>query len=701
MPADIGLYSYSAALLAYVLLASVVFLTRRGRPLGWSLIVASSLTALWAGSIARSSLSTAPQIELMEFTEVARNAAWCFVLLEFLGMKLQGSAHILSSKRWIPWFIAGFAATLTMLFATPSLLKAFSLPPEIYGDAAFAIWLAMAVLGLFLLEQIYRNSSEAERWSIKYLCLGLGFIFSYDFFMYAEALLFRKLDPVLWQARGFVIAMAAIFLGISIARGDRSEGTRKLYLSRHVVFHSVTLLAAGIYLVLMALVGYFIRYLGGNWSGVLQIAFLCASGLLLLALMFSGQIRAHTRVWLSKNFFSYKYDYRTEWLQFTQTLAQGDENIPENVIQAIANLTKSPAGLLWNRTECGGYKLEARWEMEDPLQECGLAELGAWMKKSQWIIDLREWRVSPDLYEGLELPRFIEEIPRAWLIIPLLFGEELQGILLLRESDLQADINWEDRDLLKVTGRQAASHLAQYQANLALVEARQFEAFNRLSAYVIHDLKNILAQQSLIVSNAVKHRNNPAFIDDVINTVQNSVGRMTRLMEQMRSGIRGIEPEVVDLGELLAESVRSRQKTAPCPILESSPTRLQLLADREQLGTVFCHIIQNAQEATDKTGNVTVRLAAQGDRAIIEIQDNGMGMEEDFVVHRLFKPFDSTKGLTGMGIGAFESREIVRNLGGDIRVSSTPGTGSTFRIVLPCTVGNTATHAVNKETMGE
>lgn len=701
MSGSIGLYSYSAALLAYVLLASMVFLTRRGRPLGWPLVVASSFTALWAGSIVYSSLLEYPQVKLMQLAEVARNAAWCFVLLEFLGMRLQGSGHLLATRRWIPCFIAGFTLILVALFATPSLLRALAMSEDLHRDVALAAWLAMAIFGLLLLEQIFRNSTEAERWSIKHLCLGLGFLFAFDFFMYAEALLFRQLSPTLWQARGIVIALAAVLLAVGISRGDKSEGTRSLYLSRHVVFHSVTLLAAGVYLLLMSLVGYFIRYLGGSWSGVLQIVFLCASGLLLLALLFSGQIRARTRVWLSKNFFSYKYDYRTEWLQFTQTLAHGGENIPENVMQAIARLVSSPAGLLWNKTEGGSYQLAARWELEEPAKERGLRELAAWLQKTEWIIDLREWRQSPDLYEGLELPAFVREIPRAWLVIPLLFGEQLQGILLLRESDLHGSLNWEDRDLLKMAGRQAASHLAQYEANRALVEARQFEAFNRLSAYVIHDLKNILAQQSLIVSNAVKHRSNPAFVDDVISTVQNSVERMTRLMAQMRSGIRGIEPGAVDLGEVLAESVKGRQNAAPGPALELPPEPLSVLADGEQLGTVFSHLIQNAQEATDRAGRVTVRLLAQADSAVVEIEDTGIGMEEDFVRNRLFTPFDTTKGLTGMGIGAFESREIVRKLGGDIRVNSTPGVGSVFRIVLPCATAIAGIDSMNKDAAGE
>ncbi len=263
-------------------------------------------------------------------------------------------------------------------------------------------------------------------------------------------------------------------------------------------------MASGIYLITMALAAYFIRYLGGSWGGVLQIAFLCAAGLTLIVLLFSGQIRARTRVWLSKNFFSYKYDYRLEWLQFTQMLASGSKDIPENIIRAVANLAKSPAGILWSRAEDGRFNIVAHWEMPPPATDIDLRDLSQWLQTHGWIIDLREWRSAPDVYRNLKLPKALTAISRAWLIIPLLFGDRLQGILLLRESDLLRDLNWEDRDLLKLAGKQAGSHLAQFQADQALVESRQFEAFNRLSAYVIHDLKNILAQLSLIVYQCAK-----------------------------------------------------------------------------------------------------------------------------------------------------------------------------------------------------
>ena len=254
---------------------------------------------------------------------------------------------------------------------------------------------------------------------------------------------------------------------------------------------------------------------------------------------------------------------------------------------------------------------------------------------------------------------------------------------MLQETGLKHSLNWEDRDLLKTAGRQAASHLAQHQASLALVEARQFDAFNRLSAYVVHDLKNILAQQSLIVSNAARHRDNPAFIDDMIATVENSVTRMQRLMEQMRSGVRSSAAGSVELVDLLREVIANRCATRPAPAADFAVDQCRVEADHERLGTVFNHLLQNAQEATDPDGEVRVHLGRDERWTSVDIIDSGRGMDPAFVRERLFRPFESTKGLTGMGIGVFESREYIRQLGGDIDVESTPGKGTRFTVTLP------------------
>ncbi len=261
-----------------------------------------------------------------------------------------------------------------ILFLLPATLAYFSIWLDALKDIGFVVWVGIAILGLALLEQIFRTAVGGERWSIKYLCFGLGGLFAFDFFMYAQALLFREMDPQLWQARGLVSALATPMIAIGIARN--TDWKQQVQLSRQVVFHTVTLLGAGIYLILMAMAGYLIKYLGGSWGGVLQISFLIAAGVLLLALLFSGKIRAKTRVLLSKHFLSYKYDYREEWLKFTETLARIGDNVPEGITGTMARLVDSPAGLLWGSRDGTYYRLLCHWQMAEPEGEVRDGETG-------------------------------------------------------------------------------------------------------------------------------------------------------------------------------------------------------------------------------------------------------------------------------------------------------------------------------------
>ncbi|MDC0362694.1 PEP-CTERM system histidine kinase PrsK [Halioglobus sp.] len=690
---NIGIYSYGTAMLAYAMLVILAFITRRTTPMGMPLLAASSLTTLWASAVTLSLLLTEPKFELVRLTEAARNAAWLFVLFKFIGQRIRDTDHTLATSRWVLWFFACTAIIFCFLFGAVPLAEDIPVLSSAARKASFSIWLASSILGLLLLEQLFRNSNEHELWACKHLCVGLGLVFTYDFFMYAQALLFQQLDKEVWQARGFATTMAAILIATSLSRWEHDKSRDYitpdhepggLYLSRHVAFHSLTLMAAGIYLITMALAAYFVSYLGGTWGGVFQIVFLCGAGMILAVLLFSGRIRARMRVWLSKNFFSYKYDYRLEWLEFTRALASENMDVPENITRAVANLAQSPAGILWSLGEDGRFDLDAHWQMPPPQTTMDLRPIAGWLQQNEWIIDIDEWKTEPDLYGNLKMPREVAEIPGAWLVIPLLFGERLQGMLLLRRADQARDLNWEDRDLLKVAGKQAASQLAQHQADKALGQSRQFEAFNRLSAYVIHDLKNILAQLSLVVANAQKHKQNPEFIDDMVDTVSNTVNRMNSLMAQLREGDLPQKPGVFGLQQLLTSVVKDSEHRLPSPRLEVENDQATLECDRERLHSVFEHLIQNAQEATDDSGYVTVRVKGTEGIALIEIEDNGVGMDEEFLRQRLFKPFDSTKGLTGMGIGVFESRDFVRSLGGDIEVQSKPGEGSLFKVNIPC-----------------
>ena len=663
----------------------------RGRQFGMLVILATACTAAWAAVSAASALATTqlPPMTVQAF-ELAKDSAWCLFLFKTVNHHDDDSAALdstrLTTSSWKALFLGGFALAVFLLFLVPLIIPYSTLPLSISRDSSLLVWVSIAIAGMLLVEQIFRYSEQADRWAIKYLCLGIAGMFAYDFFLYSEALLFKQVNPNLWTARGFVNSLAVPLIAISIARNPKWE--LGIHVSRDVVFHSVTVVGAGVYLLTMAAAGYFIRYYGGTWGGTLQIAFFVGSGVLLVILLFSGNIRAQTRVLLSKHFFSYRYDYREEWLKFTRTLATSENTVPERIIRAIASLVSSEGGILWARQDQGAYTVLSNWNMPEPGPTNGneLEPMIRFVKANSWIIDIEEFRQDPTLYSGLTLPRSFTEMEGAWLIIPLDFNAELFGFALIRHSEIHKSLNWEDRDLLKTAGLQAASHLAQYQTDQTLLQTRQFDAFNRLSAYIVHDLKNILAQQSLIVANAEKHKNKPAFVDDVILTIENSVARMTGLMEQMRSGLRGSQPTDIDLVPLLSQVVSNHSAQLPVPKLEVCAQVTSVFADYEQLSTVFSHIIQNAQEATENTKQVTVRLFEHSKQVVVEVEDQGCGMDTEFIHKRLFKPFDSTKGLTGMGIGAFESREFIRSLGGDIGVESTPGKGSLFCISIPCQV---------------
>ena len=295
------------------------------------------------------------------------------------------------------------------------------------------------------------------------------------------------------------------------------------------MFHSTALMVIGIYLLFMAAAGYYVRFFGGSWGRPLQVALVFAALLALGAMAISASIRAKLRVIVSKHFFSYRYDYRDEWLRFTHALSArgGQTELRQDVIKGLADMLESPAGSLWLLDGAGRHFVQAaRWNMpaDAAAEPCGSA-FAQFLMDTGWVVNLEEYRSSPDRYRGLRIPFWLTEVPNAWLIIPLANGGELIGFVILATARTRVDVNWEVNDLLKTAARQAATFLGQMQATEALLEARKFDAFNRMSAFVVHDLKNIVAQLSLMLKNAERHRENPEFQKDMLITVEHSVER--------------------------------------------------------------------------------------------------------------------------------------------------------------------------------
>ena len=676
----IAFTSYALCAASFLIL-SILLLTRwRSHANAGATAVAAIATTLWAAVIALNALSAAPLLFATDLLELFRTAAWTLLLIQLHGaFKADRPPHLYnlktSAKASAALYFAALLGTCYLHLSPGETNRAVALLTGIFGRVA------LAVVGMLMVEQLYRNAPTRERWGIKFACMGIGGLFAYDFYLYSDAMLFRGLNVDIWIARGVINALTVPLIALSAARN--LKWSLAISVSRRAMFHSVALFGSATYLLAMAGAGYYLRFFGGSWGNVMQGAFLFGAVVLLIVVLFSGAFRAWLKVFISKHFYSYGYDYREEWLRFTKTLSEGGPDVAERAVHAVAALVESPAGALYLSRESGSCELVANWNL--PLGD-GVIGLDTafcrFLKTRQWVIDLPEMRESPERYDDIGLPACLENVTSAWLVVPLILRNDLCGFVVLAQSRSKLVLNWEVTDLLKVAGSQAASYLAQQESANALMVARQFEAFNRMSTFIVHDLKNLVSQLSLMVANAEKHKHNPEFQQDMLETVDLSVQKMKLLLQKLARGTTVETPVRLHIDKLLRQAIAVKSAADPKPQLEIIDAGLVVVANPARLERVIGHIIQNAVEATPKDGQVHVRLLKWHAEVVVECTDTGLGMDEDFIRERLFKPFESTKSA-GMGIGVFESREYVQELGGRIEVHSQKPGGTTFRIILP------------------
>jgi putative PEP-CTERM system histidine kinase len=673
-------YSYAVAALAFLLL-SLMLLTRwRSRTYAGMLSVAAVSSALWGAVLAFDASTGFAYTVWADSLEVVRNGAWSAFLVLLTGNYRSPDSRLpFRLQTWVGvmavFYLLFLAGTVTGLWSADFLANLGLLP-------GVTLRVGVAVLGIVLVEQLYRNRPAQERWAIKFACLGIGAMFAYDFYLFSNTMLFHQVDPDIWAARGVINALTVPLIALSMARS--ASWSSELAVSRRVMFHSAALFGSAIYLLAMGSAGYYLRFVGGSWGTVMQVAFLFGALILLFVILFSGTFRSWLKVFISKHFYSYNYDYREEWLRFTRTLSEPGPGLGVRTIQAVAELVESPGGVLFLRRESGLCEPDTYWQVPASATAAEPAD-GAFcefLETKQWLIDVQEFGSDPAMYGTLELPSWLADFPRCWLVLPLMMQGKLSGFMLLMQPRSRVALNWEVIDLLKIAGNQAASYLAQQDAANALMVARQFESFNRMSTFVVHDLKNLVSQLSLLIPNAEKHRNNPEFQRDMLDTVNHSVQKMKLLLQKLS---RSESPEhlvPLAIDQVLRQAVALKAAFEPHPVFQMVDPGLKVLADRERLERVLGHLIQNAIEATPRDGSVSVALRREDDTVQISITDTGEGMSEEFIRERLFKPFESTKSA-GMGIGVFESREYIAELGGKLEVSSTPGTGTTFVVILP------------------
>ena len=670
--------------LAFGGLAALLAVRSRGNDRARLLTLACAVTAVWQYTGLAVALYPEPSVVLVHFlADGARFVVWMGFLLHLLpAFALVGRSVSLSGRlRWVLAIV--LLAVLWALGIGSSFISehpGIALNPQAPMLTAFAV---ASVGGLMLCEQLYRGTGEAGRWAVKPLCLALAAMFGFDLFVFSDALLLKELNVQIWIVRGVLHAFVIPLLFVATKRNR--DWTVDVAVSRQVMFSSTALLLSGLYMLAVAGAGYFVRFFGGGWGTAVQVTVVFAATLALAVLAFSRTVRARLRVFINKHFYAYRYDYREEWLKFTNFLssAADDGDMETRSIHALADLVESPGGAQWWRDERGDFRQSGRWNMPADLPTIPADDpFIGFLARTGWVVDVQDFMRRRDAYPGMEPPGWLLALGNAWIVIPLPVADGLGGLVVLTKPRTPVELNWEVLDLLKTAAKQAASVISQVRLAEALVEAQQFSAFNRMSAFVVHDLKNLVAQLSLMLKNAERHAANPEFQKDMRETIEHVVQRMQRLLLQLRSGTAPIEnPAPVDVGAVIA-GIKGAWGRQGRTVTAAVGDELWAMGHTDRLERVLGHLVQNAFDAMEGRGTVDIEARQDGSFVLIEVRDHGKGMTPQFIRDELFKPFRSTKA-TGMGIGAYESQQYIQELGGRITVESEVGVGTRFRVSLP------------------
>ena len=653
---------------------------QRFGPAHGAVIAAAALTGLWAGAGALTGIASAATA----LAESGRNLGWLFALYRLFAIDGRhasmrpvrpmalalGFVELLQGSIWL-WLIVQGPGGSSLMFFYKTLTM---------------FHLLVAIGALVLLHNLYGGASSQAQRILLWPCTAMALLWTIDLNFYAIGYLSGSPPLILAAVRGVLtLPVAALLVLNGLGQGRVNARFRP---SRAVAFQSVSLLLIGGYLVALVAASQWLELSGSDYGSSLQLAFVSVAAVAGMVVLPSRRLRGWLRVTVAKHLFQHRYDYRSEWLRFTRTIGEssGDRtSLEERVIRAVADITDSPAGLLLTPSEAGPFALAAcwQWPMADvPTDALDLVSARA-IEARAYVADLDALRrghaepVAPPL-----LPAWLLAEPRAWALVPLLHYERLVGAVVLARPLHARALDWEDFDLLRVAGQQLASYLAEHAGQAALAEAARFDDFHRRIAFVMHDIKNLASQMSLLARNAEQHAENPEFRADMLVTLRNSADKLNALLARLSryggTAIAALAPvRADDVAQSVAEQLSARHRVT---LVEREP--VEVSAERGSLEQVLLHLVQNAIDASPAESPVFVRVASEGLHGVIEVTDSGTGMSPEFVRRRLFKPFDSTKP-GGFGIGAYEARELVRAMQGRLEVESREGLGTRFTVRLP------------------
>ncbi|WP_373473387.1 XrtA/PEP-CTERM system histidine kinase PrsK [Sphingorhabdus lacus] len=642
------------------------------------LITAMALTALW-GII---STVSGPLSLAALCAESARNLAWlCFMFF------LLRSGEGREQPRTINMIYGVLLIVLLFQPVNDAVVAMFGNPASgshLATQSAMTMRMIYAVGALVVVHNLYTVSAPETRWGISLPMAALAAMWTYDLNLYTISYLTSAPSEELVQTRGFATAvLAPVF--VMAAKRNSNWGIR---LSRSVAFQSVSLVAIGFYMLGMVVLATALEVVGGTYVRLAQITLIFGMSLAALLILPSGRFKSWLNVVIAKNFFQHRYDYRSEWMRFADTIGfPSKEAAPfyERVVKSLADIFDSPGGLLLVPDDEGRLTLQARWNWAtaDVPSNCVTSQTMPFFESTGHIVSMDQIRAGTDeRCDPRAIPHWLYDEAQAWAVVPLVHFGKLAGLVILARPRLPRALDWEDLDMLRVVGRQLASYLAEAASQQALAESQQFEQFNRRFAFVAHDIKNLVSQLSILARNAERHAEKPEFRADMIETLRSSVDKMNELLARLsqHNKSRHSLPVVIDIGEAVMKAVH--EKRLIYPVDAQLKPGLFANADPSRVETIIGHLVQNAIEATADGSPVRITCRKQGNDVAVNITDTGVGMTEAFVSSQLFKPFESTKE-GGFGIGAYEARALAISMGGQLRVDSRVGKGTTFTLLLP------------------
>ncbi|MDQ3478376.1 MAG: PEP-CTERM system histidine kinase PrsK, partial [Pseudomonadota bacterium] len=617
---------------------AVLLLWRLGssarHPGHWLLLGSFALTACWAWIAA-----IAPGSPLASYAETARNLVWVGLLHNIFD---SGTGD--TRQPAVRLVYAAVAAALGVQLIFDSILLTTS--SQAVSDTGHILRMTAAAGALVLVHNLYGQASPGSRSSIRYVVIALALSWIYDLNLYTVAYLEPLKASGLADWRGAAIAL----IGGFFALGAKHEDGWRVRLSRAATFQSLSLLAICAYFAVMAMVATALRGTTLDWPRTVAVAVLAMMTVAAMVLLPSARARAWAKVKIAKHVFEHRYDYRTEWLRFTDTLGSSSADgrpLAQRVIKAFADIVECPGGLLLECDAGGAVAITAScdWPGRSPDPNDTDTGRAFWQElaASGRVIELDAVRqgIAEPQDRALTIPGWILGDAAIWVCVPLLHQRRMTGLVVLATPEYRRPLDWEDFDLLRTAGRQAASSLAEAQGQRALSDAQRFEEFNRRFAFILHDIKNLVSQLSLLTRNAERHAENAEFRADMIATLKSSIAKMNDLLARLapQATARASPTDPQPLRDILSAAIAAHRGPQPVQLLGEWGHWVN--ADATALEQAVGHLLQNAIEASPSGQPVAVRANVDGSELCIAISDKGAGMDPDFVRNSLFRPFVS------------------------------------------------------------